>query len=128
MPLSPRTAEDRLISAQSAVIAASMTGDAGLLAETRRVAKAALAEMDRVRRRSGFSRTVTPARFWGRVGDDAIAMFWHEGFGEFISQFNRMTMAPGYTIDGQPFKDHSPVIHRPTHWLDLPEPPVAEGG
>jgi NADH:ubiquinone oxidoreductase subunit len=62
-------------------------------------------------------------RFHGRVGDDAIAMLWHEGFGEFVSEWRRMTMASGYTIDGQAYKDHSPTIHHPTHWMPLPEPP-----
>ena len=64
-------------------------------------------------------------KFWGNEGDDARAMFWHEGFCVYISSFQRMTMAPGYTIDDQPYKDHSPVVHRPTHWMPLPEPPRA---
>jgi hypothetical protein len=62
-------------------------------------------------------------KFWGLNGEDAIAMFWHPGFGEFVSGFHRMTMAAGYTIDGQPFKDHSPEVHSPSHWMPLPEPP-----
>ena len=62
-------------------------------------------------------------RFWGNVGDDAIAMFWHPKFEAFISSFHRMTMAPGLLIDGQPFKDHSPDVRLPTHWMPLPEPP-----
>lgn len=66
-------------------------------------------------------------RFWGNVGDDAIAMFWHPEFEAFVSYFRRMTMAPGYMIDGKSTKDHSPVIHHPTHWTPirpLPSPPV----
>lgn len=55
--------------------------------------------------------------------DDIIAMFWHDGFQEFVSTFRRMTMAPGYTIDGMPYKDHSPVIHKPTHWKSIDLPP-----
>lgn len=62
-------------------------------------------------------------RFWGLVGDDAIAMFWHETFDAFVSSFRRMTMAPGYTIDGKASKDHSPTIHKPKHWMPLQEPP-----
>jgi hypothetical protein len=62
-------------------------------------------------------------RFWGRVGDDARAIFWHEGFGEFISSFRRMVMAPGYTVSGKDFLDYSPEIYRPTHWLPFPSPP-----
>lgn len=60
------------------------------------------------------------SRFWGKVGDDAIAMLWHEGFGEFVSSWRRMEMAPGYTIDDQPYKDHSPVVHHPEAWMPLP--------
>lgn len=62
-------------------------------------------------------------KFWGRVGEDALAMFWHPGFGEFVTSFRRMEMAPGYTIDGAPFKDHSPEIRNPTAWQPLPPPP-----
>lgn len=72
-------------------------------------------------------------KFWGNDDEDAIAMFWHPGFGEFVSRFNRMTLAPGYTYEdtGLNYQDHSPVIHKPTHWrrIDaLPSPPVREGG
>ena len=59
-------------------------------------------------------------RFWGNVDDDAIAMLWHDGFGEFVSSWRRMEMAAGYTIDGAAYKDHSPVIHKPSHWMPLP--------
>lgn len=60
------------------------------------------------------------SRFWGKVGDDAIAMLWHEGFGEFVSSWRVMTMAPGYTIDGKASKEHSPEIHKPEAWMPLP--------
>lgn len=59
-------------------------------------------------------------KFWGIVECDAVAMFWHEGFGEFVSSFRRMEMAPGYTINGKPYEDHSPVVHRPSAWLPIP--------
>lgn len=59
------------------------------------------------------------SKFWGKVGDDAIAMFWHSGFGEFVSSFRRIQMAPGYTIDGQAFKDHSPEVHKPSAWMPI---------
>ena len=62
-------------------------------------------------------------KFWGIIDDDAIAMFWHEGFGEFVSSFRRMTMAPGYTINGKTFEDHSPEIHKPKFWMPLPPSP-----
>lgn len=65
-------------------------------------------------------------RFWGRVGEDALSMLWHEGFGEFVTCWRRMEMAAGYLIDGQPYKDHSPDVQKPTHWRPLPTPP-AEG-
>ena len=67
------------------------------------------------------------SRFWGKVDDDAIAMLWHEGFGEFVSSWRRMEMAPGYLIDDQPYKDHSPVVHHPVAWMPLPSPPSKEG-
>lgn len=67
-------------------------------------------------------------RFWGKVGDDAIAMLWHPTFKAFVSRWSRMTMARGYTWvdkDGNESTehDHSPVVHEPTHWMPLPEPP-----
>lgn len=58
-------------------------------------------------------------KFWGICGPDAIAMFWHPTFNAFVSRFRRMTMAPGLLIDGEPFKDHSPVIHEPKTWLPI---------
>jgi len=60
-------------------------------------------------------------RFWGKVGDNAVAMFWHPKFGAFVSSFRRMTMAPGYTIDGEGFSDHSPTIEEPAGWMPIPE-------
>ena len=59
------------------------------------------------------------SKFWGKVGDDAIAMFWHDGFGEFISSYRQMRLRPGLTFDdtGLDTSDHSPVIHKPTHWM-----------
>lgn len=63
------------------------------------------------------------SKFWGNVDEDAIAMFWHEGFGEFVSSFRRLTMAEGYTIDGASCQDHSPEIHKPTHWMPRLSPP-----
>ncbi|NKK06714.1 hypothetical protein GFL93_12670 [Rhizobium leguminosarum bv. viciae] len=65
--------------------------------------------------------------FWGIVRGDAIAVFWHEGFGEFISSYRRMTLAPGLTWeDGKTYHDHSPVIHRPMSWLPKPKLPDTE--
>lgn len=61
-------------------------------------------------------------RFWGGVGDDAIAMLWHEGFGEFVSSWRRMEMASGYLINGKEYEDHSPVIHHPKVWMPIPTP------
>lgn len=65
--------------------------------------------------------------FWGSVGDDAIRMFWHPQFKAFVSSFSRMTMAPGYTIDGQTTRDHHPVVHKPIAWMHLPLPPPPPG-
>lgn len=64
------------------------------------------------------------SRFWGKVDDDAIAMFWHPKFEAFVSSFRRMTMAPGYTIDDEPYSDHSPDIQEPEAWMPLPSPPA----
>lgn len=56
--------------------------------------------------------------FWGNVEDDAIRMFWHEGFGEFVSSYRQMQTHNGHTFgDGSTVKDHSPEIHRPTHFM-----------
>ncbi|MFG1429359.1 hypothetical protein [Roseixanthobacter glucoisosaccharinicivorans] len=60
---------------------------------------------------------------WGKVGDNAIRMFWHEKFDAFISRFNRMTMAPGYLINGEPYEDHSPEYVDAKWWMPLPSPP-----
>jgi len=62
--------------------------------------------------------------FWGRVDDDAIAMYWDADFGEFITGCRLMQMHNGYTFeDGSTSKKHSPDIKRPTAWMPLPEPP-----
>ena len=61
------------------------------------------------------------SRFWGRVEDDAIAMLWHPKFEAFVSSWRKMIMAPGYTIDGETERDHSPVIHSPKEWMPLPK-------
>lgn len=72
--------------------------------------------------------------FWGRVGEDAIAMFWHPKFEAFVSRFHRMTMVPGYSFqetEGGPFEtevDHSPTVEQPTAWMPLPAPPEQENG
>ena len=60
-------------------------------------------------------------RFRGKVGDDLIAMFWHPEFNAFVSSFRRMTMAPGYTINGKAYEDHSPTIHEPSAWVPAPD-------
>ena len=63
-------------------------------------------------------------RFWGKVGDDAIAMLWHPEFDAFVSSWRQMTMAPGYTMNGKSVVSHHPEIHKPTSWMPLPKPPV----
>lgn len=66
-------------------------------------------------------------KFWGKVGEDAIAMFWHEGFGEFVSSYRQMSLASGYTFeDGSTSRDHSPDIHRPTHFMPMPPDPPGD--
>lgn len=57
--------------------------------------------------------------FWGRVDGDAIRMFWHPEFGEFVSKFRRMQLHDGSTFaaTGKDYSDHSPTIHEPTGWM-----------
>lgn len=60
-------------------------------------------------------------RFWGKVGDDAVAMFWHPEFKAFVSRFSRITLADGLTFDdGKRWKDHNPVVHEPAGWMEMP--------
>ena len=37
-------------------------------------------------------------KFWGLVGEDALAMFWHEGFGEFVTSFRVRSCRDGRGI------------------------------
>jgi hypothetical protein len=63
------------------------------------------------------------SKFWGKVGDDAIAMLWHPKFEAFVSSWRRMTMHNGWTFEnGETTQDHSPEVHKPTAWMPLPEP------
>jgi len=64
-------------------------------------------------------------KIWGYCGEDAIAIFWHPKFG-WVSEFRRMTMAPGYLINGKEYEDHSPTKHEPTHWAPI-TPPETKG-
>lgn len=62
--------------------------------------------------------------FWGIERGNAHHMFWHEGFGEFISSYRRMQLRAGLTFeDGKSYQDHSPVIHRPLMWMKKPALP-----
>ena len=59
-------------------------------------------------------------KFWGMVGQDAIAMFWHPEFEAFVSSFRRMELAEGLQFEGgAKHRDHSPVVHTPEWWLPL---------
>ena len=93
----------------------------------RETAPAAIAAWNR--RASGWQSISTAprdgTRFWGNVGDDAIAMCWHEGFAAFVSSWRRMELALGYTCadTGLSYHDHSPEKHNPTHWQPLPPAP-----
>ena len=49
----------------------------------------------------------------GRV----VTCWFQPEFDAFISGCREMTMAPGYTIDGQSRKLHSPDVEAVTHWL-----------
>lgn len=70
-------------------------------------------------------------RFLGKLDGDVCPVFWHPGFESFVTGFNRMTLAPGYTYDnpgplhgvdawGRHYHDHSPQKVSPTGWI--PEP------
>jgi hypothetical protein len=65
------------------------------------------------------------SKFWGKIDDDAVTMFWMEEFNGFVSSYRQMVMAAGYTVDGGPFKNHSPQYHTPSHWMPLPSPPLS---
>lgn len=95
----------------------------GLYANGDDAFRAALEAAERVAWRPIAEAPKDGTEFYGLVGDDLIAMFWHPGFCAFVSSFRRMTMAPGYSIDGQPYKDHSPVVHTPEWWRPLPARP-----
>lgn len=65
--------------------------------------------------------------FWGLIESDAITMFWHPKFGEFITSFRQMTMAP--RLGGEVI-DHSPEIVHPRLWRPrpaFPSPPPDTG-
>ena len=68
---------------------------------------------------------------WIFNGKNAIAAWWHEGFGQYISEARRMTLARGYTFDdvtpcdgvdehGIHYRDHDPVIVRGKYWREIP--------
>lgn len=59
------------------------------------------------------------SKFLGRCGENAIAMFWHPDLRVFCSSFRRLQMVEGYSINGKPYEDHSPVVHHPTGWAPL---------
>lgn len=63
--------------------------------------------------------------FWGKVGDDAIRMLWHDEFKAFVSSWNQMTMHNGWTFDdGSTVRNHSPVKHEPEAWMPMPPAPT----
>ena len=55
-----------------------------------------------------------------------VKCWWQPEFDAFISSCREMTMAPGYTIDGQSRRLHSPEIEEVTHYIDMPPPPTSE--
>lgn len=64
------------------------------------------------------------SKFWGFCDGDAISMFWHPAFGEFVTRFNRMTLAEGMTFadTGESFRDHSPEVRKPRFWMPIAVP------
>ena len=107
-------------------------GPPAAIAHSKADMRAALAAADAKRWRPISEAPKNGTPIWGLVGDNLIRMFWHPEFEAFVSAFRRMTMAPGYTIDGKPYKDHSPTVHEPELWipfvLPLPPPPKEEEG
>lgn len=64
--------------------------------------------------------------FWGEMGDDAVSMFFHPHFGEFVTGFREMRLAKGLTFeDGSSVRLHSPEICQPTRWMKRP---ISGGG
>ena len=57
--------------------------------------------------------------FWGLCDHtDAVFMCWHPAFDAFVSGWRRMSMAKGWTINGQSEEDHSPDVCHPSHWTE----------
>ncbi len=52
-----------------------------------------------------------------------VRCWWQPEFEAFISSFRMVSMAPGYTIDGQAMLLHSPVIEDVSHWMPYPARP-----
>ena len=65
------------------------------------------------------------AAAFGRYGFIESA-WWQPEFDAWITSCRQMVMAPGYTIDGETSKLHSPIIVKPTHWIPCPPPPGAD--
>ena len=59
-----------------------------------------------------------------RFDDDEFVSraWWQPEFDAWIVGARQIVMAPGYTIDGQTTKLHSPEIVRPTHWQKYDPP------
>ena len=59
--------------------------------------------------------------FWGEDEGSAQKMLWHSDFEAFVSSWRQMTFAKSY---GGGSRNHSPVVHEPTHWMPLPAAPT----
>ena len=54
------------------------------------------------------------SKFWAKRGDDAIAVFWHEGFQKFIKGYNQMTFPSSHYVD------YNPDVVEFTEWRPIP--------
>lgn len=90
--------------------------NASVMRKYRTLARAAINAMQPVGWQPIETAPKDGTRFWGKDGDDAIAMLWHSEFDAFVSSWREMTFAKRY---GGGTRLHSPEKHYPTHWMPL---------
>lgn len=109
-----------------------LAGDDYLPEDSDAIMREAVNEIERLRQATRWQPMETAPKdgspFWGKLGDDAIRVFWHSGFKEFISSFRRSELTPGMIFEetGATCNDHSPVIRKIEAWMPLPSPPAEQ--